>query len=43
MIRKVGGKYVVISHKGKKLGKPSSKQAALRRLREIEYYKNKKK
>jgi hypothetical protein len=41
---KVGNKklYVVKSHKGKRLSKPSSKKAALNRLREIEFFKNKK-
>lgn len=39
-IRSVGGgKYIVVSHKGKRLSKPSSKEAAERRLTQIEYFK----
>lgn len=35
-----GGKYVVKSEKtGKPLSKPSSKKAAVKRLRQIEYFK----
>lgn len=38
-----GGKYVVKSEKtGKKLSKPLSKKGAVKRLREIEYFKHKK-
>mgnify|MGYP006871748718 CR=1 FL=1 len=40
MIAKTNGGFIVKSKKGKKLSKPSSKKAALRRLREIEYYKH---
>lgn len=41
MIRKAGnGKYVVVSHTGKRLSKPSSHAAAVQRLREIEYFKH---
>ena len=42
MISKVkGGKYVVKSEKtGKKLSKPSSKKAAVKRLQQIEYFKH---
>lgn len=39
MIRKVKGKFVVVSKKGKKLSKPTSKRKAVKRLREIEYFK----
>lgn len=39
MIRKVKGKFVVISKKGKRLSKPASKKKAVKRLREIEYFK----
>jgi hypothetical protein len=41
MIRKEGNKYVVKSSKGKTLSKPMSKKAAEKRLKTIEYYKNK--
>lgn len=40
MIRKVDGGYVVVSHKGKRLSKPASKEAAVKRLRQIEYFKH---
>lgn len=41
VIRKVGpGRYVVKSHKGKRLSKPVSKAAAVRRLRQVEYFKH---
>lgn len=44
MISKVkGGKFVVKSKKGKRLSKPMSKKAAKKRIREIEYFKHKKK
>lgn len=36
-----GGKYKVVSHKGKNLSKPMSKGAAKARLAEIEYFKHK--
>lgn len=43
MIKKVGkGKYQVKSHKGKNLSKPTSKSAAKKRLKQVEYFKNKK-
>lgn len=42
MIKKVGGgKYKVVSHKGKNLSKPLSKAGAKKRLREVEYFKHK--
>lgn len=34
------GKFVVMSKKGKRLSKPSSRKAAAKRLREIEYFKH---
>ncbi len=43
MIRKVKGKYVVVSKKGKRLSKPTTKAKAKRRLRQIEFYKHRKK
>lgn len=42
MIRHKGGKYAVYSSKGKKLSKSMSKKKALKRLRQIEYFKHKK-
>ena len=39
MIRKTKGKFVVISKKGKRLSKPMTKKKAVKRLREIEYFK----
>lgn len=40
IVRQVGkGKYVVFSHKGKRLSKPASKAAAQKRLKQIEYFK----
>lgn len=41
-IRRVGGKYTVFSEKGKHLGSYPSKAAAVKRLRQIEYWKHKK-
>jgi hypothetical protein len=43
MIRKSGSKFVVVSKKGKKLSKPTTKKKAVKRLREIEYFKKHKK
>ena len=40
MIRKVGGKYEVVSHKGKRLTKPGSKEKAAKDLRRIEFFKH---
>lgn len=39
MITKTPSGYVVKSKSGKRLSKPSSKAAAVQRLREIEYFK----
>jgi len=41
MIVKVKGGYKVVSHKGKNLSKPMSLKKAKRRLKQIEYFKNK--
>ena len=44
MIRKVKGGYKVISHKGKNLGGPyKSRKKAVKRLRQVEYWKHLKK
>lgn len=43
MIRCRKGKCIVYSKKGKRLSKPMSKKKAKRRLKQIEYFKNKKK
>jgi hypothetical protein len=40
MIRKSGGKFVVVSRKGKRLSKRLSHAAAVRRLRQVEYFKH---
>jgi hypothetical protein len=42
MIRKIKGGYKVVSKKGKSLGKYRSRKAALKRLRQVEYFKKKK-
>lgn len=43
MIRKTKKGYVVVSHKGKKLGGPyKSRAAAKKRLQQVEYFKHKK-
>lgn len=43
-ITKQGNKYVVKSEKsGKNLSKPVSKEQAVKRLRQVEFYKNKNK
>lgn len=42
-IRKVKGGYKVISRKGKNLGKSKTKKGVLKRLRQVEYFKHKKK
>lgn len=43
MIRKVDHKFSVFSKSGKRLSKPMSKEAAEKRLHQIEYFKHKKK
>jgi len=44
MIRKTAQGYVVYSEKGKRLSRPyKTKAEAVRRLRQIEYFKHKKK
>jgi len=41
MIRKTGGGFTIYSHKGKKLSRTyKSKKAAVKRLRQIEYFKH---
>lgn len=39
MIRKVKDGYKVVSKKGKNLGKYKSKKGAVKRLRQVEYFK----
>ncbi len=44
MIRKIDSQYVILSKTGKKvLGKFKTKKAALKRLRQIEFFKHLKK
>ena len=43
MIKKFGKIYKVLSKKGKNLGSSTSKEEALKRLRQVEYFKHKKK
>lgn len=38
-IRKTGDDYTIYSKKGKRLGKYGSKEAALKRLKQIEWFK----
>lgn len=38
-IRKTGDEYTIFSKKGKKLGEYDSKAAAVKRLRQIEWFK----
>lgn len=41
MIRKTsGGKFQVVSHKGKPLSKPTSHAQAVKRLMQVEYFKH---
>lgn len=40
-VKKMGDKWCVLSHKGKKLGCYRSKKQATKRLRQIEYFKHK--
>ena len=43
MIKKQkSGKYLVVSKSGRKLSKPLSKKDAVKRLRQVEYFKHKK-
>jgi len=42
MIRKKGSKYVILSESGKVLGTYATREEALKRLRQIEYFKHKK-
>lgn len=43
MIKKTKGGYKVVSKSGKNLSKPNlSKKQAVKRLRQVEYYKHKK-
>lgn len=41
MIRKTKGGYKLMSHKGKSLGKFKTKKAAMKRERQVNYFKNK--
>jgi hypothetical protein len=41
MIKKVKGKFVVVSKKGKRLSKPTTKAKAKKRLKQIEWFKHK--
>jgi hypothetical protein len=44
MIKKEGNKYRVVSEKtGRNLGESETKEGALKRLRQVEYFKHKKK
>lgn len=43
MIRKKGNKYQVVSKTGKNLGTYRNKKEALKRLRQVEYFKHLKK
>jgi len=38
-IVKQGNDYAILSHKGKSLGKYGSREAALKRLKQIEWFK----
>jgi hypothetical protein len=40
MIRKVGGKYVVLSESGRRFGTYATRAAAEKRLRQIEMFKH---
>lgn len=42
MIHKVGDKFIIKSQRGKTLGSYASKEAAVERLRQIEYFKTQK-
>lgn len=41
MIRRKGRKFQVVSHTGKNLGTYTTREAAERRLRQVEYFKHK--
>jgi len=42
MIKSVGGgKFKVVSHSGKALSKPITKEQAVKRLQQVEYFKHK--
>lgn len=43
MIVKEGNKFIIFSEKGKRLGTFDSHDAAIKRLRQIEFFKHKKK
>jgi hypothetical protein len=43
MVRKFGKLYKVLSKKGKNLGTATTKEAAEKRLRQVEHFKKKKK
>lgn len=43
MIKRRKGKWVVLSEKGKELGEYATKEQALKRLKQIEYFKHKEK
>lgn len=43
MIKKQGQKFYVLSKKGRNLGSYSTRAAAQKRLRQVEYFKHKKK
>lgn len=43
MIRKKGEKFVVVSKEGKPLSKPMSREGAVKRLRQVEFFKHHKK
>lgn len=40
-VKKVKGGHVVVSQSGKRLSKPSSRKAAVKRLGQIEHFKRK--
>jgi hypothetical protein len=42
VIRRVGDKYVIYSEDGKRLGEYDTKAEAVKRLQQIEYWKNRK-
>lgn len=41
MIKKTKSGYKVVSHSGKNLGKSSTKKGAIKRLKQVEYFKHK--